>query len=375
MFGSDAQGADLPGRLDRLRSVMERSAIDVIVLIPGANLRYITGCAHYIGERPIIMFVPREGKSVAVIPKLETALFRRHPMESDLHIYADSEGPEAAFASALAALRVEGRTIGVEGKRLRFFEAELIRTLAPRARLVDADLPLAGLRVVKDPGEVAAIRRAVEISEEALRLTLDRVRVGMSEREISSALEVHLLDLGAQGTAFPTIVRGGPNSALPHSQGEDYALRPGDPLLFDFGALSDGYCADITRTVFVGEPSEEHRAFYEAVRAANAAGRAAVRPGVTAESVDRAAREVLAGAGHEALIRHRTGHGLGLEVHEWPYIVEGNARLLEPGMVFTVEPGIYRIGEIGVRIEDDMLVTEDGAESLTTFTRDLFVAG
>lgn len=375
MSGDETRGLNLGDRLSRLRAIMERSAVDVVSLIPGPNLRYLTNSAHYIGERPIVMFVPLEGMPVAVIPRLEIALFRKHPMESDLHVYTDAEGPDAAFGTALAALDVSGKTIGVEGGRLRFFEAELIGRLAPHARLVDADLPLVGLRIVKDAGEVAAIRRAAGISEKALRMTLDRVRVGMSEREISAMLDTCLLEMGAWGIAFPTIVRGGSNSALPHSQGGDYRLRAGDPLLFDFGGTFNGYCADITRTVFVGEPSEDHRAFYEAVLAANASGRAAIRPGVTAESVDRAARAPLVSAGHEVLIRHRTGHGLGLEVHEWPYIVEGNKSLLEPGMVFTVEPGVYRIGEIGVRIEDDMLVTEEGAESLTTFARDLVVIG
>ena len=148
-------------------------------------------------------------------------------------------------------------------------------------------------------------------------------------------------------------------------------MRHGDPLLFDFGATIGGYCADITRTVFLGEVSDEHRDFYAVVQAANEAGRQTAKPGVTAESVDLATRQVFIDAGYEALIRHRTGHGLGMQAHEAPYIVEGNERLLEPGMVFTIEPGIYRMGEIGVRIEDNVLITTDGCESLTTFPRSL----
>ena len=197
----------------------------------------------------------------------------------------------------------------------------------------------------------------------------------MSEIEAATILEGHIGELGGEGLAFATILHAGGNSALPHSGPLPYRIQPGDPLIVDFGARYEGYCADITRTVFVGRASAEQREFYSVVQAANAAARKAAGPGVTAESVDIAARQVIFDAGYGSLIRHRTGHGIGLEAHEPPYIVRGNQRRLAPGMVFTIEPGIYRLGEIGVRIEDDILITEDGAESLTTFPRELLVLG
>lgn len=362
-------------RIEKLRAIMRDADLDLLALIPGPNLRYLTGTAHFMSERPLLMFFQLSGKPVAVVSKLEQALFARHKIASELCIWSDAEGYAGAFKAALSALDADGKTIGVEGGRLRFFEGELIRSFAPSANVVDADEALVELRIKKEQDEIDALRTAIRMSEEALQMTLDGVRPGLSEREIANRLEANLKAVGGEGLSFPTILRGGANSALPHSQAEEYVLCPGDPLLFDFGATYNGYHADITRTVFVGEPSPEHRAFYEAVRTANDAGRRAARSGISAESVDRAARQPLIAAGYEHLIRHRTGHGIGLEIHERPFIVEGNKRTLEPGMVFSVEPGIYRIGEIGVRIEDDVLITPDGSESLTTFPRELMVVG
>jgi Xaa-Pro dipeptidase len=362
-------------RLEKLREIMQQSGLDIVALIPGPNLCYLTGSEHYVMERPIVMFIPSEGTPLSVIPKLEKPLFDRHPLKSQQVIWTDAEGYKQAFQSALVSLETTGKTIGVEGVRLRFFEGEVIRQYAPEAQVVDADTTLAELRIKKEPDEIEALREAIRLSEKALQMTLDEVRVGMSEREINDQLEANIKAVGGVGLSFKTILRGGPNSALPHSQAEDYELQPGDPLLFDFGTTHQGYRADITRVVFVGEPSTEDRAFYEIVKAANAVGRAAAKPGVTAESVDLATRQVFIDAGYEHLIRHRTGHGLGLETHESPFIVQGNQRLLEPGMVFTIEPGIYKIGEMGVRIEDDVLITENGSESLSTFGRELLVVG
>lgn len=354
---------------------METHGLDVVALIPGANLRYLTGGVHYVLERPIIWLLPLTGDPVAVIPKLEVPLFSRHRLSARLYPWTDKEGFGHAFASALAELDVAGKTIGVEGTRMRFFEGEILRKYAPESQVVQADEALAKLRLLKDAEEIQAMRQAIAISEQALTQTLAEVESGQSEREIATRLETHLQALGADGLAFDTILHGGANTALPHSGPLEYRIQPGDPLLVDFGATYQGYCADITRTVFWGKPGAVFRQFYEVVQRANAAGRAATRPGVTAGAVDQAAQAVLIQAGYEALIRHRTGHGLGLEPHEAPYLVDGNEQVLEAGMVITIEPGIYEMGVYGVRIEDDLLITTDGAECLTSFPRDLLMLG
>jgi len=183
----------------------------------------------------------------------------------------------------------------------------------------------------------------------------------------------HLLSAGAQSLLFEPLVQAGPNAANPHAHAGDRPLQRGDLVVIDFGAVVDGYGSDITRTIAIGEPDAEMRAVYEVVKAANAAGRAAARPGATGEAVDRAARAVIESAGYGPSFTHRTGHGLGLEGHEPPYMVRGEATILQPGMTFTVEPGIYLAGKGGVRIEDDVLVTADGSETLTTLTRELII--
>ena len=222
----------------------------------------------------------------------------------------------------------------------------------------------------KDEREVAEMRRAITITEAALQATMRQVEVLMTEQEVAALLKIEMLRAGGEGMSFPPIVVAGPNSASPHATPSDRPILSGDTIVVDCGVTVGGYAADITRTFAIGALVPEMAGIYEVVRAANAAGRRAVRPGVSAEEVDWAARAVIEDAGYGEYFMHRTGHGLGLEVHEPPYIVAGNERTLEPGMIFTVEPGIYLPGQGGVRIEDDVLVTPDGAESLTTFPRE-----
>ena len=360
-------------RFEKLYEIMRRAKIDILALIPGPNHRYLFDAVHFVLERPIVTFLTLDQQPVAVIPELEIPLFKRHAQPSRLFSYTDAEGFVSTFRTALDALESPGKTIGVEGLHMRFFEGEAIRACAPAASVVDASAALAELRMIKDSQEIAALRRAIKISQDALQATLDAIKIGMSEPELAAILENEMKARGGEGLSFDVILHAGGNTALPHSGPLEYRIQHGDPLLFDFGATFGGYCADITRTFFVGAVTDEQRDFYAVVQAANEAARRAATPGVTAESVDRAARQVIIDAGYEALMRHRTGHGLGMQAHEPPYIVLGNQRILEPGMVFTIEPGIYRMGDIGVRIEDNVLMTEEGCESLTTFSRDLQV--
>jgi Xaa-Pro dipeptidase len=352
---------------------MRDAGLDIVALIPGATLRYLTGGVHYVMERPIVLFIPLDEQPVAVIPQLEVPLFEAKQLDPRIVSWTDAEGYDQAFRVGLDRLHPAGKTIAVEGTRMRFFEGEVIRRWARGATVTAADEQLARLRMNKDDDEIDALRHAVKISEQALQLTLDAVRVGMSEIELADVLEAHMKALGSEEPSFKTILHAGGNTALPHSGPLPYRIQAGDPLLIDFGAVYQGYRADITRVVFVGEPGQDFRRFHAVVQAANAAGRAAAGPGVAAEAVDIAAKSVLIEAGYGRLIRHRTGHGIGLESHEAPYIVEGNKLPLEPGMVFTVEPGIYEMDHIGVRIEDDLLITAEGAESLSTFSRDIIV--
>ena len=231
---------DFNARYDKLHRIMRRAGLDAVALIPGPNHRYLTGAEHYVLERPIVTFYAADREPLAVIPELEIPLFQRHPKPAEIVSYTDAEGYAGAFETALNLIDSRGKTIGVEGLFMRFFEGEIIRQSAPEARVIDATEPLAELRMHKDAGEVALLRRAIAISERALQAMFDEVTVGMSEIEAAAILEAHIKDLGGDGLSFGTILHAGVNTPLPHSGPLDYRIQHGDPLIVDFGATLQG---------------------------------------------------------------------------------------------------------------------------------------
>jgi len=236
--------------------------------------------------------------------------------------------------------------------------------------------PVAGLRMVKEPGEIERIRKATTLTEAALTALLEEIRIGMTERDLVLRLEILMREMGAQRTAFELIIAAGENAALPHYQPADRAIAAGDLLLFDIGAKLDRYCSDMTRVVAVGRAPKGLESVYATVLAANRAGIAAVRAGQSGVAADAAARDVITTAGHGEHFGHGLGHGVGLEVHEGPGLSPRSTDTLAAGMTVTVEPGIYLPGTGGVRIEDLVAVTQDGCEVLTSFPKDeLLVVG
>jgi Xaa-Pro aminopeptidase len=231
------------------------------------------------------------------------------------------------------------------------------------------------LRERKDASEVALIERAAGVATDALRATLSQVRAGMTELEVAGILEKALRDAGSEGFPFPSIVASGPRAALPHAHSSPRPIEPGDFLLMDFGAIVGGYCSDVTRTVVVGSASAEQRDVYEVVREANALASAAVRTAMTGRDADALARDYIDRAGYGALFGHSLGHGIGLEVHEAPRLARTAEGALAEGAVVTIEPGIYRPGWGGVRIEDDVVLEADGPRLLTEFPRELIELG
>jgi Xaa-Pro dipeptidase len=362
------------GRLARLRAAMQAEDLDAVALVPGANFYFLTGASFHLMERPTLVVVPREGPLHAVMPVLEGSLWQAAAPQADTSYWQDSDGFDGAFAAL--ARRIAPARIGVEGQRMRVFEAEALRRAFPDAAVLDAHAAISQMRLHKDAAEIQAMRRAIAISETALAATLAGAVAGMSETELRGRLIAEMLAAGADGLAFDPIVLSGAASADPHgTPSPDRRLERGQPLLIDFGAASAGYMADITRTVFVGAAGPEHRDIYEAVRAANALGRSIAAPPMTLDALDRRVTDSLRATAFAELVLTKTGHGLGLDVHEAPQVMIGNMAAMEPGMVFTIEPGLYRDGDIGVRIEDDVLVTEDGALSLTSFERALTLIG
>jgi Xaa-Pro dipeptidase len=365
-------------RLEQVRKQLHEHQLDCLALVPGFNLRYITGIDFMLLERPIIVFIPSKASEspVVVIPELEAANWRHlAPFEAQLFPWTDQAGPDDAMRQAAHTLHGV-RTLGVEHLRMRVLEADLIGRFMPEIRVLKGETVLNPLRLHKGELELASHRKAVRVCEAALEEVVSNLSPGETERQICSRLTSVILKHGGESTPIEALVLSGPNSGSPHGRSSERQVARGDILLFDFVTTVNGYYADITRTFVVGrKPNERMVSVYNAVKAANAAGRAAVKPGVTCQDVDRAARQVLVNAGLGPNFTHRTGHGLGLDVHEEPGIVEGNEMRLEEGMVFTIEPGSYIEGWGGVRIEDDVVVTKTGYECLTTFDRELRIIG
>lgn len=365
-------------RLSPLYKLMKTSDLDAVAFVPGPNFKRLFTRDFHLMERPLVVIVPCKGEPVAIVPNLEMASFEPINFPGQVFDWRDEEGYHAAFAKAGDVLHflADAKRFGLEAQRMRVFEQMALQSAFPNAVFVDAHAEISSIRLMKNADDIAKLKEAIRISEEALEATLQEVRVGQSETEIESILLKQLFAHGADGLAFDPIVAAGDNSAQPHAKARpDYKIKPGDALLIDFGASWQGYNADITRTFFVKEVSEFDRAFYETVLAANERGKAVTKAGVTASDVDDNVQKVLEGSQFAEFRRHKTGHGLGLDVHEAPQIMRGNHTKLETGMVFTVEPGLYRDGECGVRIEDDVVVTETGIECLTSFPRELRIVG
>lgn len=355
----------------RRRALAEKTPADAYAFVPGPNLRYFAGLDFHLSERPTLALYRPEADDLAIIvPALETSALAQQSDEPwQTFVWNDRDGYRGAFEQAIRGLDLGGKTLGLDDLTMRVFEWLALAATSSSIRPLGAGHGMLSVRARKTEDEVAAIRRAIEITEGALADLLADVEPGDTEAHMVDVLEDSLKRRGAAGKAFDTIVLTGPNSALPHGHPGSRALAADELLLVDFGGTFGGYPADITRTLCLGTPSPELRRIHDLVRQANAAARRIAGPGIACGAVDGAAREVIAEAGYGDYFNHRTGHGLGLEIHELPQIAEGVEAVLEPGMVFTIEPGIYLGGVGGVRIEDDMLVTEDGAESLTSFPR------
>ncbi len=364
-------------RLQRLRAALTKAGLDGVAAIAGPNLYYLTGLSFHLSERPTVGFFPAAADPVIVAGTLEESKIKTGaPYPIQPFVYADADGPAGAFLQAAQALKMGKARLGVEARRMRVMEADYIAEAMAGVAVEPADDVFASLRMAKDADEIKAMREAVLIAEKALAATLPRIKVGMTEREVAAELVVQTLRAGSDADLpFAPIVASGPNSALPHAMVTDRTLQNGDLVTLDWGAATRGYISDLTRTFALGEVDPELKKIHRLVQEANAAAKAAARPGVTCASVDAAARQVIADGGYGEYFTHRVGHGLGLEGHEEPSMHGKNETPLAPGMTFTIEPGIYLPGKGGVRIEDDVVITADGCESLSTYPRDLQVIG
>jgi Xaa-Pro dipeptidase len=361
-------------RFDDLRAVAKDLNVDAVALVPGPNFTRALGQSFASHERPFVLIVPTEGAPAAIVPNLELGSWVQVNFDGAVYDWRDQDGYDAAFAALGRDMPLE--RLAVEGQVMRVFVHHALMNAMPGLEILDGERAISGLRMIKTDADIAALEAATRISETALEETLAFVRVGQTEAQIEQRLVQALFAHGSEALAFDPIVAAGDNSARPHAHARaDYAVKAGDALLLDFGARKHGFCADITRTVFVGHANDEAQAVYDTVLRANQAGHDVTRGGVTAHDIDDAVISVLEASPYADRIRTKTGHGLGREVHEAPYIMRGNHEVLPAGTVFTNEPGLYELGNFGVRIEDDVLVTETGSRSLTVFPKDLMIVG
>ncbi|MPZ72921.1 MAG: M24 family metallopeptidase [Nitriliruptorales bacterium] len=351
--------------LQRARSAMDDLGVDALLVGPGADLRYLTGYRALALERLTLLVARADGATSLFVPELERARALASPLPDVVEVvsFAETEDPYALVAERLD----DGGRYGVGDRLWATFLLHLQQRLA-KSEWVTSSTVTRHLRMSKSPEEVDALRRAGQAIDRVHEQVPSLLRPGRTEAQVGREVADLILAEGHEAVNF-VIVASGPNGASPHHETGERALVHSDAVVVDIGGTLDGYCSDCTRNYVIGAAADGYTEAHAALEAAQIAACNAVGPGVTAESVDAVARLALRDAGYGEFFVHRTGHGIGLEEHEDPYIVEGNDLILRPGMTFSIEPGVYLPDRFGIRIEDIVAVTEDGCERLNTLSR------
>jgi Xaa-Pro aminopeptidase len=360
-----------PDRLSHAAKAVADAGLDALLLTPGPDLRWLTGYEALPLERLTCLVLSSDGKPFLVAPGLEVPAVEASAVPGlgiEVVGWAENEDPYAIIAG-----RVGSPAKVALANRMWAEQVLRFRAAFPQAEQSLASGVIGELRMCKDPEEIAALRRAGQAIDRVHQRMAEFLRPGRTEREAGRLIGTAILDEGHASVDF-VIVGSGPNGASPHHEVSDRAMQEGDVVVVDIGGTNgEGYCSDCTRMYTLGQPPQEFRDYFAVLHEAQLAACEHARPGVTAESVDAAARTVIERAGYGEQFIHRTGHGIGVETHEEPYIIEGNSRVLEPGMAFSIEPGIYLAGRHGARIEDIVVTTQDGIERLNVTDRDYVV--
>ncbi|MDT8284659.1 MAG: Xaa-Pro peptidase family protein [Thermovirgaceae bacterium] len=359
------------GKMSLAFPLVSASGCDALVIGPSPDLEYLTGLAPHPGERFNGLFLMANKRSFAVVSKIYAQEYREGlPGSVPVYEWSDEEWFYSTLSEAFSDHQIkEGALIAFNDSIPAVDAIEIAHR--QNIRLANGWHTLEPLRLIKKPDEIACLKKAGEISDRALEALLPFIRPGCTEKEIRRKLLELLEDFGATSTAFSPIVARGENAAMPHYPGGEGIIREKDSLLIDFGCRYHGYFSDMTRTFFIGEPDPDIREIYDVVLRSQNRGEISARPGITSESLDVAARSVIEDSGYGAFFNNRLGHGIGLAIHESPNIMRGNETVLSEGMTFSIEPGIYIPGRIGIRIENCVVVTSGGCEPLTSFPKDL----
>ncbi len=357
-------GADeLKARQEQARRYMKDNAIDAIFVEGGTTLEYYTGLKWWLSERLFAMVLPRSGEPFFVCPKFEEGRSREKLGDVRIYTWEEHEKPIDRIWQGMKDRGLLGATLGLE-ETTRYYAVEQLQQRLPTLTLRSAKPVTAGCRSVKSAHEIELMQVANDITAQVYLQTQKQLREGMSEKDLGAIISSLYGEFGVRGDA---LVLFGEASAYPHGLTREVRLKPGDNVLIDGGCEVEGYGSDITRTMAFGEPGAKMKSVWEIVRGAQDAALKTAKPGVPAEKVDAAARAYIADHGYGPgykYFTHRLGHGIGMDGHEWYYLVGGNTRPLAPGNMFSNEPGIYIVGEFGIRTEDEMLITDDGARLL-----------
>lgn len=350
-------------RLDRIRAELGRLGQDALLVVPGPDFFYLTGVSVYAGKRLLALVTPREGTPKILTPVMNVPQLEGVVPGAEVRGWPDEEGYPAPLARLVADMGLESATIAVDDEMRSAFLLDL-QQACPRMRTVQAGPVMRALRIRKDAAELARMDEAAAIADAAIPAAHAACRPGVTESAVAAVVQQAMESASPGAKCYGCIVASGPNSALPHHETEMRTLERGDVVILDYGCTWHGYYSDITQCVSLGPPSDEARRVREAVWEAQQRAIEAIRPGVPCEAIDRAARETITRAGYGEYFIHRTGHGIGLQVHEAPYMVAGNTEPLAEGMCFSIEPGIYLPGRFGVRVEVIVTVTADGCRLL-----------
>lgn len=359
--------------IEKVQNFLVEHDISAALITNPDNIYYVTNFRSDPHERLLGVVVFQEAEPFVICPKMEVADVKSAGWPYEAVGYKDTDNAFEFLQNSIMERLQEMPLLAIEKEHLTVDRFEILQERFPAVQFAKLDEKLAHCRLIKDETELEKLRKAAELADYAIEVGSKVIKEGMTELEIVQAVEQAVKEKGAEKMSFESIIVSGKKTASPHGIPGPRALEKGDFVLFDLGVVYKGYCSDITRTLALGEPTDEMRKIYETVREAQQAAIDVVRPGTLAKEVDLAARSIIDEAGYGELFPHRIGHGLGISVHEFPSLTEQNEMPLEEGMVFTIEPGIYDPEITGVRIEDDVVVTKDGVEVLTKFPKDLLI--
>ncbi|WP_342432573.1 Xaa-Pro peptidase family protein [Neobacillus sp. FSL H8-0543] len=358
-------------RLQKLQTWMKENEIDVTFVTSSENVFYLSGYYTNPHERLLALAVFQEMEPFLVCPGMEVHDAKRTGWEHEIIGYSDIVNPWELIHKSINKRLNSIQKVAIEKEHMNVERYEQLSLLFPKAAFVSAEEKLRRLRMIKDAKELKIMEEACSLADYAIEVGCSEIREGKTELEVLSAIEFALKKKGVKEMSFSTMVLTGANAASPHGNPGETKIQKGDLVLFDLGVVVDRYCSDITRTVAYGDINDKQKEIYDTVLKAQLAAVEASKPGATAAEVDLTARRIIADAGYGEYFPHRLGHGLGISVHEYPSMTETNPLIIEEGMVYTIEPGIYVPSVAGVRIEDDLYITADGPKVLTNFPKEL----